>query len=227
MPTGRARQPRVEHHALADVEALGLGAELGDLGDHLVAHHLRERAEPAHGVVLVAVTEVQEDLLRVGAADAGEQRPGDEPVGPQRPGVGDRPRSATGVTARFCSRGGASGGGVYGWVDVPNTSAFTAILRSSASSLVKLRFEPHRNSGGSRWRATTAPRNDAGTYCSCSSPFDGRDDRVGHLLGRHRLRPLAVVGMPARLAEVGGDRARAAPSTRRCRTARAPRPAPR
>ena len=34
--------------------------------------------------------------------------------------------SATGVTARFCCSGGASGGGVYGWVDVPNTSAFNA-----------------------------------------------------------------------------------------------------
>ena len=81
----RARQPRVEHDALADVEALGLGAELGHLGHHLVAHHLRERAQSAHGAVAVAV-EVEEDLLRVGAADAGEQRAGDEPVGPQRAG---------------------------------------------------------------------------------------------------------------------------------------------
>ena len=86
---GRAGQPRVEHDALADVEALGLGPELGDLGDHLVAHHLRERAQPAHRVVAVAVAEVEEDLLRVRAADAGEERAGHEPVGAQRPGVGD------------------------------------------------------------------------------------------------------------------------------------------
>ena len=80
-------------------------------------------------------------------------------------------------------------------------------LRSSASSLVKLRFDPNRNSGGSTWRATTAPRNDVGHVLLVLVALDGLDDRLGHLLGRHRLGPLPVVGMPTGLAEVGGDRA--------------------
>ena len=84
---GRARQPRVEHDPVADVEPRGLRPGIVHHADHLVAEHLGERAEPAHGAVAVAL-EVQQHLLRVGAADAGEQRPHDVPVGPQRAGVG-------------------------------------------------------------------------------------------------------------------------------------------
>src|SRR6185503_230034 len=43
----------------------------------------------AHRVVAVAVAEVHQDLLRVGAADPGEDRPRHHPVGAQGPGVGD------------------------------------------------------------------------------------------------------------------------------------------
>ena len=38
----RAGQPRVEDDALADVETAGLGAEVHDLGDDLVAGHVGE-----------------------------------------------------------------------------------------------------------------------------------------------------------------------------------------
>ena len=84
---GGAGQPRVEHDPLADLEPGGLGAERHDLGHHLVAEHLRERAQAAHRAVAVAV-EVEQDLLGVRAADAGEPRAHDQPVRPQRSGVG-------------------------------------------------------------------------------------------------------------------------------------------
>ena len=166
----RARQPGVEDHPLPDVEALGLRSQLGDLGHHLVPHDLRERAEAAHGVVAVAVTEVEEDLLRVGAADAGEPRAGDEPVRSQRPRVRDVQERHRGDGEVLQQRRGVGRRRVGLRRGPEHERLSSRPCRSSASSLVKLRFDPNRNSGGSTWRATTAPRNDAGTYCSCLSP---------------------------------------------------------
>src|SRR3546814_9506623 len=60
-----ARQPRVEHDALADVEARSVGTAADDLADDFVAHHLRERAQPAHGGVGIAFEVEQDQLGRV------------------------------------------------------------------------------------------------------------------------------------------------------------------
>jgi hypothetical protein len=86
---GAAGEPRVQDDALAHVEAPRPGAELGDVGDDLVSHHLGEGAEGGHRVVALAVAEVHEDLLRVRAADP--RHPGLEhrPVGSQGAGVGE------------------------------------------------------------------------------------------------------------------------------------------
>ncbi len=84
-----ARQPRVEHDPLPDLQALRLGTEGDDIGHDLVAHHLGERAQPAHGVVALGFTEVQQRLLGVRAADADQAGPGHHPIRPQRPGVLD------------------------------------------------------------------------------------------------------------------------------------------
>ena len=75
-----AGQPRVEHHPLAHLETAGLRPHLHHVGDHLVAHDLRERAEGGHRVVGVALAEVQQDLLGVRAADTGQPRSGDDPI---------------------------------------------------------------------------------------------------------------------------------------------------
>ena len=70
-----ARQPRVQHDPVADLEAFGLGPERDDVGDDLVPEHLRQREEPLHRVVGRAhLAPVHEHLLGVGAADAGEAR---------------------------------------------------------------------------------------------------------------------------------------------------------
>ena len=151
----RARQPRVEHDALAHLEAVGLRAELGDLGHHLVAHHLGERAQPAHGAVAVALTEVEEDLLGVRAADAGEEGAGDQPVGAQRAGVRDLAQRDRGHGQVAGQAVGALRGGPGLRVD-PEDQCLHLVLLSWASSRVKLRFDPQRNRGGRRCRITTA-----------------------------------------------------------------------
>ncbi len=84
-----AGQPGVQHDALADVEAPGLGTERDDLGDDLVAGHVGERGEGGHRVVDVAGVEVTEHELGVGSADAREDGTGDHPVRPRHPGVVD------------------------------------------------------------------------------------------------------------------------------------------
>jgi hypothetical protein len=84
-----ARQPGVEHDPLPHREALRFGAELDDVGHDLVAHHLREGTEAAHGVVAVALTEVEQDLLGIRTADAGEAGAGDDPVGREQTGLID------------------------------------------------------------------------------------------------------------------------------------------
>ena len=83
----RGVMPRGAHdsHGLSttrwpDLEPLGLGPELDHVGHDLVPQHLGERAQAAHGAVAVAL-EVEEDLLGVGAADAGEAGPDHQPVG--------------------------------------------------------------------------------------------------------------------------------------------------
>jgi hypothetical protein len=81
---GRARQPRVQHDAVAHGEASGLGADLHHVGHDLVAEHLRERGEVDHRVVGVDLAPVHEHLLRVRPADPGEAGPGDHPVGTGR-----------------------------------------------------------------------------------------------------------------------------------------------
>ena len=84
----RAREPRVEHHAVADLEALGFGTERDDVGDDLVPEHLRQREERLHRVVgRLHLAPVHEHLLGVGAADAGEAGLGDDPVGQQEAGI--------------------------------------------------------------------------------------------------------------------------------------------
>ena len=83
-----ARQPRVEHDAVADLEPFGLGTERDDVGDDFVAEHLRQREERLHRVVgRPHLAPVHEHLLGVRAADAGEPGLGDDPVGQQEPGL--------------------------------------------------------------------------------------------------------------------------------------------
>jgi len=102
--TGSARQPRVEHDALADLEALGLGSERHHVGDDLMAEDLRERREVDHRVVGVHLAPVHEHLFRVGAADAGEPGRGHHPVGQQEAGIGcvDEPHRC--VRESICQR---------------------------------------------------------------------------------------------------------------------------
>ncbi len=84
-----AREPRVQHDAVPDLEPFGLRPERDHVGHHLVAHHVRERHEVLHRVVLVVARAavlrrearvVEEDLLRLRAADAGEPRLRHHPV---------------------------------------------------------------------------------------------------------------------------------------------------
>jgi hypothetical protein len=61
----------------------------GDVGDNLVAQHLRHREEVAHGIVTRHVlAEVHEHLFGIGAADAREPRSQHDPVGAQEPRIG-------------------------------------------------------------------------------------------------------------------------------------------
>ena len=80
-PSGPACQPRIQDDPLADLESPGIGAELGHLGDDLVAEHRRIREERVHGIVPVAFPEILEDVLGVGPADTGQARFRHDPVG--------------------------------------------------------------------------------------------------------------------------------------------------
>ncbi len=82
MPRWTAGQPRVEHHALADVEAPGLWPERHHLGDDFVPRNVRKGREGRHRIVDVARVEVAEHELRVRATDAREDRLRHDPVGP-------------------------------------------------------------------------------------------------------------------------------------------------
>src|ERR1700692_5036596 len=79
-----ARQPRVEHHPLADFQPTCRRAQRNNVGHHLMAHHLREGTESGHRVVGVTLAEVEQDLLGVGPADARKAGPGDHPILVQR-----------------------------------------------------------------------------------------------------------------------------------------------
>ena len=113
IPRGRAGQPRVQHDALADLETGSLGTERLHRRHHLVAHHLREAAQPGHRVVDALVAEVQQGHLRVGAADAREPRAQDGPVGAQERRVGHLAQthraSSRGSRRAGCPRGRAAG----------------------------------------------------------------------------------------------------------------------
>ncbi len=74
-----AGEPRVDDDPLPDIDAGRSGPDVDDLGDDFVAGDVRQRRERGHRVVDVAVTEVAEDELGVGAADTGEDRPRDDP----------------------------------------------------------------------------------------------------------------------------------------------------
>ena len=138
-----AGEPRVQRDAVADLEALGLGPERDDVGDHLVAHHVRERHEVLHRVVgeplpgPVRVGEarvVEEDLLRLGAADAGEARLGDHPVGPQEARVVHLDESASALCASiFRLRLSVSGSGTDSGL-VPNSRARMAGSNMTSTS---------------------------------------------------------------------------------------------
>jgi hypothetical protein len=74
------RQPRVEHDALPDLKSARRRPQRHHVGDNFVTHHLRKRAERRHRVVGVALAEVEQDLLGVRTADAGQPGPGDHPI---------------------------------------------------------------------------------------------------------------------------------------------------
>ena len=81
---GPAREPGVQDDALADLDGGDRGADLDDVGHHLVPEHRREGEVPVQRAVAEVVAEVHEDHLGVGAADAGQPRLGDAPVVPER-----------------------------------------------------------------------------------------------------------------------------------------------
>ena len=83
-----ARQPRVEHDALSDVDTPCLGTHRHHVGDHFVTHHLRERAERRHRVVGVSFPEVEQDLFGIRAANTRQPWPGDHPIIVQRLRIG-------------------------------------------------------------------------------------------------------------------------------------------
>jgi hypothetical protein len=56
-------------------------------GHHLVAHHLRKRAERGHRVIGVPLAEVEKDLFGIRPADSGQARPGDYPIIVQQSGI--------------------------------------------------------------------------------------------------------------------------------------------
>ena len=49
-----ARQPRVQHDPVADLEPFGLGTERDDVGHDLVPEHLRQREEAFIGLSAIA-----------------------------------------------------------------------------------------------------------------------------------------------------------------------------
>ena len=86
-PTRRARQPRVQHHSLADIQPARLRAQRDNICDDLMAHHLWKRTERGHRVVGVTLAEVEEHLLGVRPADPRQARPGDHPIIVQGNGI--------------------------------------------------------------------------------------------------------------------------------------------
>ncbi len=95
-PARPAREPGVEHDAVTDLEPFGFRTERNHVGDHFVPHHVREGDEVLHRVVLVVARPavlrrearvVEEDLLRLGAADARQPRLRDHPVRTEEAGV--------------------------------------------------------------------------------------------------------------------------------------------
>ena len=85
-PPRGAREPRVEHHAVAHPPPPHAGPDALDRRHHLVAEHLRKRDPAGHRVVEGAV---QVDLLGVAAADAAEARAQHDPVVGRQRRVGD------------------------------------------------------------------------------------------------------------------------------------------
>ena len=76
-PPRRAREPGVQHHALAHAARAHPGAGPFDPRHHLVSQHLRERDQGRHRIVEAPV---QEHLLVVAAAEAAELRAQHHPV---------------------------------------------------------------------------------------------------------------------------------------------------
>jgi len=77
-----------EHDALPDLESTRRWTQRHHVGDDLVTHHLGKRAERRQRVVGVALAEVEQDLLGVRPANAGQTRTGDHPIVVQRPRIG-------------------------------------------------------------------------------------------------------------------------------------------
>ena len=147
MPRGRHDSHGLRTTRWPTSKPVGLRTQLDHLGHHLVAHHLGERAEAAHGVVAVAVAEVEQDLLRVRPADPGEQRSGHQPVGAQRAGIGDLAERHRGVGQVLAELVGA---GRRGPVVVPGSEHES--LHRSISSLPLI-----ASPGGSSCAATLPP----------------------------------------------------------------------
>ena len=82
----RAREPGIQHHALADPPLRDAGADLVDHADHLVSEHLRPRDHRGHRVV---ERPVHEHLLVVAAAQPAQARARHRPVGRGQRGRGD------------------------------------------------------------------------------------------------------------------------------------------
>ena len=125
-PARRAREPRVQHHALAGPPARDAGPDLVDHADHLVPEHLRPRDHRGHRVV---ERTVHEHLLVVAAAQPAQSRARHRPIG--------RGQRGRGISR---SRSGASGPTNARGVSAESSLVATSRGRSLSNTSARMRF---------------------------------------------------------------------------------------
>ena len=79
-PAWSTREPRIQHHPLADLQLRDPRTQFRHLGDHFVTQHRGSGEIAIEGAVGEVVAEIHEDLLGVRTADAREPRLGHHPT---------------------------------------------------------------------------------------------------------------------------------------------------
>ena len=205
---GRAREPGVEHHPLADLEPRRPRGRAPPPRPRPRARAPGGTSRSPLMALSLSPLEVEQDLLGVRAADAGEPGAGHEPVGAERPGVG-----------QVAQRAGGDG-----------EVADQAVASSGAGrwcprlGLGAEHEGPHRRPRSERQLAGEAPpgapaeqrRHQVADRHRRPERRPGRSARAGrprppgstarHRRGGDRPGPGPVVGVAAGGAEVGGHR---------------------